>query len=176
MEKFKLSNYFYIISIIGLLFSGCASFNQMATPSAKVIKNEFDNSIEIRQIPVSAASSLTEGWNTLGFSWLKKYPDSVYLLAGTSGITNISAVHFNIDGEIIELNEPSSHLTDYGDWSTRPFIISLENFKKLAKGKTVKMKLVMIDKYNVSTFGQDHLSAVVSGKFSKFIELIELNK
>jgi len=164
------------ISILILTFFGCASFNQMATPSPKTVINDFDGSIEVRQSPVSAAASMSEGWNTLGFTWLSKNPEYVYLIVGTQGITNISSVSFNIDGEIIDLEEPASYLTDYGEWSTRPFVISLTKFRQLANANTVKMKVVMIDSYTVSTFGKNHPLAVVSGKFDEFLKLIDANR
>ena len=161
--------------VLSLFLFSCSSYNQMATPSAKVITDSFDGSLMVYQDNVSAASSLSEGWHTLGFRWVKKYPDIIYLSVGTNGITNISSVAFNIDGKIIELNDPASNLTDYGDWSTRPFAISLDDFKLLAEGNTVKMKVVMIDTFTVSTFGKNHPSAIVVGKFDKFLQLISEN-
>ncbi len=172
MRYFKLVTYPVII----VSFFACTSFNQMATPSAKTVINDFDGSTEVHQSPVSAAISLSEGWNTLGFSWLKNNPEYVYLIVGAQGITNISSVAFNIDGDVIELHEPASHLTDYGEWSTRPFVITLEDFRKLAKADTVKMKVVMIDSYAVSTFGQGHPQAIVSGKFYEFLNQIDANE
>ena len=50
----------------------CASINQGLTPSAKTLVSDFDGSIEVIQKPVSAASSLSEGWHTLGFRWSSK--------------------------------------------------------------------------------------------------------
>ena len=168
MFKFKQFIYLFIV----VLVSSCASINQGLTPGAQTIVSDFDNSIEVLQKPVSAASSLTEGWNTLGFRWNNKNPDVVYLTAGTNGTVNITGLFFNIDGTTYKADLASS-LTEYGQWSTRQFKVPFNVFQKLAAAKVVKMKLVMIDKYNVSSFGKDKPNAVVSGKFSDFLNQIE---
>jgi len=159
-----------IFVLISLVFS-CASINQGLTPGAKIIVSDFDNSIEIIQKPVSAASSLREGWHTLGFRWNNNAPDLIFLTVGIKGIENISGVAFNVDDQIIRA-EVASNLTDYDEWSTRQFSMSLNQFKKMAIAQIVKMKVLMIDKYSVSSFGQSKQNAIVSGKFSKFLDKV----
>jgi hypothetical protein len=88
------------------------------------------------------------------------------LKVGTQGIVNITAVAFNLDAKIMQLNKPVNTLTDYGEWSTRQFSMPLEQFRILASAKTVKMKVVMIDKYSVSSFEKSKPLAIVVGKFS----------
>ncbi len=167
--------YFIIIMVLSYVFiiGGCASVNQGLTPSAKTVVSDFDDTIEVIQAPVSSASSLSEGWHTLGFRWSSKAPDIVFLKVGAQDIVNISAVAFNIDGNIIRLDKPASTLTDYGDWSTRQFSMSLEQFRELAAAQTVKMKVVMIDKYSVSSFGKSKSSAIVNGKFAPFLQQVD---
>ena len=155
-----------------LLIIGCASLNQGLTPGAKTIVSDFDNSIEVIQKPVSSASSLSEAWHTLGFLWSSKSPDVVFLTAGTKGTLNITGLSFNIDGDIISV-ETASTLTDYDQWSTRQFMMPMEKFRKLAAAKIVKMKITMIDKYSVSSFGQTKPNAVVSGKFADFLRQVD---
>ena len=155
------------------IFSGCASVNQGLTPSAKTVASDFDDTIEVIQAPVSAASSLSEAWHTLGFRWTSKAPDIVFITVGAQGIVNISAVAFNIYGNIIRIDKPASTLTDYGDSSTRQFSMSLEQFRQMAIAQTVKMKVVMIDNYSVSSFGQSKTSAIVNGKFAPFLQQVD---
>lgn len=154
--------------LIIYFFNGCASLNQGLTPGTKILKSDFDNSVDIVQEPVSSASSLSEAWHTLGFRWNSKATDIVFVTAGAHGITNITGLSFNIDGEIIDL-EPASALTNYDNWSTRQFKMDLSTFRKMAVAKDVKMKVVMIDTYSVSSFGQSKPDATVSGKFSEFL-------
>lgn len=170
MKKYSMIIVFLSYAFI---FSGCASINQGLTPSAKTVASDFDDTIEVIQDSVSAASSLSEGWHTLGFRWSSKAPDIVFIKVGTKGIVNISAVAFNIDGNIIRIDKPASTLTDYGDWSTRQFSMSLEQFRQMAAAQTVKMKVVMIDKYSISSFGQSNPSAIVGGKFAPFLQQVD---
>jgi hypothetical protein len=165
------------VAILFSLLASCSSMNQSLTPGTKTVVSDFDNSVEVIQNPISAASSLGEGWNTLGFRWNSKRPEAVYLMVGTKGIVNITGLSLNIDGEIIDV-ETASTLTDYDEWSTRQFVIPLEQFRKLAAADLVKMKVIMIDKYTVSSFGQTKPKAVVSGKFEGFLTQvdIQLNK
>ncbi|MCW8857007.1 MAG: hypothetical protein OQJ95_06540 [Kangiella sp.] len=154
------------------LMAGCASMNDALTPDTQVRVDDFDGSKEIIQKPVSAASSMSEGWNTLGFRWNSKAPDIVFMNAGAEGITNVTGLEFNVDGDFVIAQE-ASHLTKYGQWSTRQFAVSLDDFMKIAKGKVVKMKVVMIDEYAVSSFGTEVNGAVVNSKFPKFLEQLK---
>jgi hypothetical protein len=150
--------------------SGCASINDAMTPSVQVKKDQFDNSEIIYQPPVSAASSLSEGWHTLGFQWNSKYPDVVFLEVGVKGITNVMGVAFNVDGLLIENIREASQLTDYGQWSTRRMVLPISDFIKVAQGKNVKMKVHQIDTYTVSSFGPENSGAIVNGKFEPFLQ------
>jgi hypothetical protein len=152
---------------------GCASFNESMTPSVKVQKDEFDGSLIVSQSPVSAASSMSEAWHTLGFQWNQKFPNVVFLEVGVSGITNVMGVAFNVDGQLIENIKQASTLTKYGDWSTRRLIISINDFAKIAQGKDVKMKVMQIDTYSVSSFGSENSGAIVNSKFPPFIEKLK---
>ena len=161
--------------ITAFLFSfllGCSSMNQAMTPGTKRVVSDFDNAIELIQAPVSASSSLGEGWHTLGFRWNSKSPDFVYLMVGTKGVVNITGLSLNIDDEIITV-ETASTLTDYDEWSTRQFVMPLEQFRVLAVANLVKMKVTMIDKYSVSAFGKTKPGAIVSGKFSEFLRQVD---
>jgi len=169
----KYSILMAFLSLLLVCFiNGCASINQSLTPGTKIVKSDFDNSIDVVQEPVSAASSLSEAWHTLGFRWNSKAPDIVFVTAGAHGVTNITGLSFNIDGKIVDL-EPASTLTNYDKWSTRQFKMDLPTFRKMAAAKDVKMKVVMIDTYSVSSFGQSEPDAVVSGKFSEFLSEVD---
>jgi len=152
-----------------LLSSGCASVNDAMTPSLSVFKDDFDGSTIVRQSPVSSSSSLSEGWHTLGFEWNQKTPDTVFITAGTNGITNVTDVAFNVDGQVISNIKPVSTITEYGSWSTRRFHMPLEDFLKVANGKSVKMKLTRNNDYSVSSFGTEVSGAVVSSKLPPFV-------
>jgi hypothetical protein len=158
-----------LISAFFFMLPGCADVNNALTPSLNVDKDPFDDSLIIYQSPVSASSSMTEGWHTMGFEWNQKFPDVVFLQVGTNGITNVEGVAFNVDGKIIENIKEASILTRYGNWSTRRLVMPINDFVKVAQGRDVKMKLIKIDTYSVSTFGSSNPGAVVNSKFFPFL-------
>ena len=175
---------------VALIASGCASMNDAMTPSAHIQKDEFDGSTIITQAPVSAAGSLSDAWNTMGFDWSSKTPDTVYVTIGVQGVSNISGVKFNADGAIIETAKPASVGTDYanatigmamngiGDktTSTRRFAMPLSDFKTIATANDVRMRVEMINTYNVSKFGKANKNAIVNTKFGPFLKKIEAAK
>lgn len=161
------------IAAVILLMTGCASMNDALTPSLQTQTDPFDNSLIISQAPVSASSSISEPWHTMGFEWNKKFPKVVFLTVGTNGITNVEGVAFNVDGKIIENIKEASVLTQYGSWSTRRLVMPISDFIIVAQGRDVKMKLIQIDTYSVSTFGSDHPGAIVNSKFSPFISKLK---
>lgn len=161
-----------IYGLLAVLIAGCASLNSAMTPGISTSFDQYDESIIIIQPPVNATTGLAEDWHLLGFEWNQKYSDKVFLLVGVSGIKNIMGVAFKIgDYEII--GKEASTLTEYGDWSTRRFVISKSDFIIMANADTVKMKVSSIDTYTVSSFGQSQQLAVVSSKFKPFLEKIE---
>jgi len=162
-----------IYLLVALVFSGCASMNDSLTPSMSVVKDDFDGSIIVRQAPVSAASSMSEGWHTLGFEWNQKTPDIIYITAGTNGTVNITDVEFNADGNIISNIKTASTLTEYGKWSTRRFSMSWNDFLKITNAKSVKMKVVQINDYTVSSFGPENSGAIVNTKIPPFLKKVQ---
>jgi len=156
-----------------LLVSGCASMNDAMTPSASVIKDDFDGKLIVRQSSVSSSSSLSEAWHTLGFEWTQKTPDIVFIDVGTKGITNITDVAFNADDNVISSITPASSTTDYGTWSERRFQMPLSDFIKVATGRIVKMKVVRNNDYTVSSFGTGLPGASVNTKFQPFLAKVE---
>ncbi|TNC82772.1 MAG: hypothetical protein C9356_02570 [Oleiphilus sp.] len=165
-----MKNQLRLLPFLVLFLTACASMNDKMTPSVTVIKDQFDGSVIVRQEPVSAASSLSEGWHTLGFEWTQNHPDVVFLQVGVSGVTNVMGVAFNVDGEIIENISKASTLTKYGNWSTRRLVMSYADFEKVARGKDVKMKVMQIDEYSVSSFGAANSGAIVNSKFEPFLD------
>lgn len=162
-----------VILLIGLLsLSGCASMNDAMTPSMKVVKDAFDGRMAVVQQPVSASSGLSEGWHTLGFEWSEKTPDAIYLTVGVSGVTNVTGVEFNADGKILSDISDASSITEYGDWSTRRFSIVWEDFLSISSANDVKMKVMQIGKYTISSFGPMNSGAVVNSKVGPFIEKV----
>lgn len=166
MFKVKLK---LIIAAAFIMLTGCAGMNDAMTPSMNAQKDPFDGSLIVSQAPVSSSSSLAEGWHTMGFEWNQKFPDVVFLEVGTNGITNVQGVAFNVDGNIIENIKEASSLTKYGSWSTRRLVMPIADFVKVAQGRDVKMKLIQIDTYSVSSFGKNHPGAVVNSKFPPFL-------
>lgn len=160
---------FRLLIVLVSLLSGCASFNDAMTPSLSVITDKFDGSLIIEQPAVSAASSISESSHTLGFQWYQKYPEVIFLEVGVIGITNVMGVAFNVDGEIIKNIDKASTLTNYGDWSTRRLVLPINDFVRIAQGKDVKMKVMQIDSYSVSSFGTENSGAIVNSKLPPFI-------
>jgi hypothetical protein len=159
----------YTAVFVCFFLSGCASLNDSLTPSMSVITDDFDGSTIVRQPPVSAASSMSEAWHTFGFEWVSSSPDVVFITAGANGIVNIEDVEFNVDGELVSDIEPASSTTEYGDWSTRRFAMSWEDFSRIVRAQSIKMKVVKINEYSVSSFGPENGGATVDTKFSPFV-------
>lgn len=168
-----MSRKIVLLAVLLFAVSGCASFNNAMTPSLSVQQDQFDGSLIITQPPVSSASGLSEGWHTLGFQWSNKFPNVVFLEVGVSGITNVMGVAFNVDGQIIENIKEASALTKYGDWSTRRLVMPISDFLKVAQGNDVKMKVMQIDTYSVSSFGSANSGAIVNKKFGPFIQKLK---
>lgn len=161
-----------VLVLAVLLITGCATMNDAMTPSLSIIKDDFDGSLIVRQSPVSASSGFGEGWHTLGFEWNQKDPDTIFITVGANGIVNITDVAFNADGQVISNIKPASAITEYGQWSTRRFSMPWEDFLKIADAKSVKMKVVRINDYTVSSFGPDHSGAIVNTKIPPFVEKV----
>lgn len=165
------SSRFVLVAVVvssAALMAGCAATNDALTPSLVTIKDEFDGSLIVRQVPVSAASSLGEAWHTLGFEWTQKTPDTVYLTAGARGIVNVEKLAFNADGRILDNIRTASATTEYGQWSTRRFAIPWDDFLVVASAKSVKMRVSTINEYTVSSFGPTH-PATVDSKIAPFV-------
>jgi hypothetical protein len=152
-----------------VLILGCTSMNDALTPSLQLMKDDFDGALIVRQAPVSAASGLADAWHTLGFEWTQKTPNAVYVTAGVQGITNIYQLAFNADGHIIENLKTASAHTDYGQWSTRRFSMTWDDFLALANAKEVKMRVSRANEYTVSSFGPAHPNALVNAKLVPFV-------
>lgn len=168
---------FLILPIFAIALSGCmTNVNDSLTPSAQMTIDEFDGKIIIVQKPVSSASSISEAWHTLGFEWKQVSPDVIYLTAGTQGVTNLTSLAFNVDGDVMSNIKPVSVLTKYGKWSTKRYAIAWNDFLKVAQGSDVKMKLSQIDTYSVSSFGSKNSGATVNSKFQPFIEKVKAAK
>ena len=171
----SIAKIFLMSLLIGLC--GCAA-NDALTPSSSLKVDDFDGTKMIYQPPVSAAASMMEGWNMLGMSWSERLPNEVILIAGASNAAiSIKDAMFNVDGTIITA-KPTGDLTsrEYFDsfklppQSTKPFIISLEDFVLLANAKTVKMRITTYKgESSTSTFGSDHPNAIVQTKLQKFL-------
>jgi len=169
-----------ICLILTTLLTGCASMQDAMTPSAAVIKDDFDGKIIVRQAPVGAASSLGETFHSLGFEWTEKFPNTVFLTAGFAlGVRSIQDVAFNADGRIVDKIKQASVLTDFeragsATSSYRRFEMSLEDFRIIANAKEVKMRVGGINDYTVSSFGPaTGAGAAVTLKFRPFLEQIE---
>ncbi len=50
--------------------------------------------------------------------------------------------------------------------------MSWQDFLKIANAKSVKMKLVRLDEYTVSSFGPEHPEAVVNTRIAPFVEKV----
>jgi hypothetical protein len=160
----------YLI-VLMLLLTGCAGVNDSLTPSMRVTKDNFDGSTIVYQPDVSSASSLSEPFHTLGFEWVSRTPEVVYVTAGVTGVKNIYGLAFNSDGKVIERINTASEHTELGQRSTRRFGMSWGDFVSVANGKDVKMRVSMGNTYSVSSFGSA-TSATINPKFAPFIEKV----
>jgi hypothetical protein len=166
----------YIFAVLFAL-AGCTGINSAMTPGAEVIKDDFYGATVIRQSPISASSSLSEPWHTLGFEWSTKTLDKVYVTAGlTMRTESIQNVEFKADDQIIEHIEIASNHTEFeNSASTRRFSMPLTEFRKIASAKDVKMKIThnLGNDYSVSSFGLNNQNALVNSKFAPFLNNVD---
>lgn len=162
--------------VVVLLVGGCTGFNDAMTPGVEVIQDQYYGTSIVRQAPVSAAQSLSEAWHTLGFEWVEKTPNRVYITAGIEGVRYLTGVEFKADGSVIDKIEPAAIMTeleyyavDLPTWSGRRFVMSWDDFQVIATAQTVLMRLDHVDKYSVSSFGQSRPKAIVTAKFGPFL-------
>jgi hypothetical protein len=161
------------VFVVGLVLAGCAGINQMLTPGVQIEVDTFDGQRRVIQAPVSAASGLSEGWHLLGFEWASGNPDLVYLDVGLTGIDNVMGVKFNVDGVVIEgvVVSPVTRFEKRNSY--RRFSMPVSEFRVMAGAETVKMRVVTITEYSVSSFGSAHKGAVVSDKLLDFLRAID---
>lgn len=158
------------VAVLAALIGACASLND-STPAVMVVKDDFDDTVIVRQAPVSSADSGGDAWHKLGFEWNQKKPDLVVITVGTRGVVNINGIAFKADGDRVDRIAAASALTEYGEWSSRRFVMNKEDFIKVAAANEVKMTVVLNDKYTVSTFGKESAAAVGS-KFGPFLKKV----
>lgn len=159
--------------IVVLAVAGCASFNNAMTPGVETLHDKFDDSIIVRQDPVSSSDELTGDWHTLGFEWNSKMPQLVFVTAGTNGGATIDGLAFKADGQTITAIDLASAYPEYENgWTTRRFSMALADFLTVSRARTVQMRLSSLNHYTVSTFGADHPNALVNAKFKPFTEQI----
>ena len=175
LESLKVAVRRWYVFVV-LLVGGCAGFNDAMTPGVEVIQDQYYGTAIVRQEPVSAAQSLSEAWHTLGFEWVQKTPDRIYITAGIEGVRHLTGVEFKADDRVIGNIRPAAVMTEldyYGvdlpTWSGRRFVMSWADFQVIATAQTVLMRLDHVDKYSVSSFGQSHPSAIVTAKFGPFL-------
>lgn len=158
------------------LVTSCAGVVDSMTPSTQAFVDEFDGRRIVRQPPVSAASGLGESFHTLGFEWMEKYPNSIFITAGVAMRTSaIADVAFNADGRIFDKLKLASSLTDFEyQASSRRFELPLEDFVVIATASLVKMRLGGINAYTVSSFGHGAGSSAVNAKFGPFLDAVRI--
>jgi len=160
-----------------LLIAGCASVNDLMTPSVSVLADPFDDKIIIRQPPVSAASLVAEPSHVLGFEWNQKFPDIVLIAAGIERDSKpIQNIAFNADGNIFENFKLAANRTDLREASLSRFEMRFEDFLAVASAKVVKMRLDGVKTYTVSSFGTSVGGgiAAVNLKFQPFLEKVRI--
>lgn len=169
----------YLLCLIVIFISGCGStFNDSMTPDPKLVRSDFDNSIEVYQSNVSSAQGLGEEWTTIGLFWTDRAKDVVVVRAGIAGISAIANIAFNADGKIFEYHQTTTALTQFDtneflDWSHKSFVVPKDEFEFIANAETVKFKVTRIDNtYGVSTFGKNHPRAIITSKIPKFMLLV----
>jgi len=162
-----------VVALFSLL-SGCASMSDALTPSALTLVDQFDGNVIVRQSPVEAASNIGEPSHILGFEWNQKFPDIIFITAGSiRGPRPIQNIAFNADGTIIENLKPATNLTDVRESrGARRFEMPLAQFQAIASAKVVKMRLEASNAYTVSSFGSGSGTAIVNLKFTPFLEKV----
>lgn len=163
-------------ALIGLVAS-CAGVIDTMTPSVKTSIDDFDGRQVIHQPPISAASSLSEAFHILGFEWVERHPDVIFITAGIAmQIRAIEGVAFNADGQIFNKLMLASSLTHFersaGGASSRRFQIPLDDFAVIASARVVKMRLEGIDEYTVSSFGLGSGVSAVNAKLGPFLNAV----
>jgi len=169
-----------ICAALVIALAGCASqeFNDALTPSVELIKDDFDGTLILRQKPVGATSSMSEPVHTLGFEWLQKDPDRIYVTAGVFGTHAVIGVAFNADGFVMKDLERASYTTsfkgqDFYRSSSSRFVMTWVDFLRVANARSVKMRVSRINDYATSSFGPDHPGAIVNTKLAPFVAQVQ---
>lgn len=164
------------IFVVALAFvAGCAGFQDAMTPSFSVSSDAYSGVVTIDQPPVNAAQ-MGEHFHVLGFDWRGDMPDSVFVTAGVQGIENVMGLHLKADGvELSGIDEASSN-TEYGDWSTRRFVMPLSEFERLENAGDVRLRIDSIDTYSVSSFSVSGNAGAVAAKIKPFLAAIRQHR
>lgn len=167
-----------VISVVGNivigsgLLSGCASVSEAMLPDPQTITSAFDGSTEISLDPINASAGPDDSAQAVGFFWTSRQPEEVQAVVWVPGIQSITAIGFNADGEIIEASRATTALTQHDTAvlgsSTKRFPLTVEQFERIARAQTVKMKVTSTTSYGVSTFGNGHPNSYISMKLPAF--------
>jgi hypothetical protein len=159
------------VLLLLVLLSGCATFNDMLTPTVETKRDAYDGTVSVFQDKVSAASSLSEAYTFMGFTWYAKEPLYVIIHAGIyAGWLKVNGVRFKIEDTGEEIIAKSKIINYDAKISGNFFGISLEDFKKIANANSVLMKLEPIGA--VSSFGKNRDGAIITAKFKPFLDEI----
>lgn len=164
-----------------LVLSGCAgmgsAMNDAMLPGTSVMKNDFDNSTIARQPAVVAnRPTLTndDSAQLLGFEWVSSTPDIVFITPGLLQIENIYDVALIADDQNIQGIKLASNSTVFErGQSVRRFSMPLDEFRKIAAARIVKMKITRNNDFSVSRFGQEYPDVPASGKITKFMAKVD---
>ncbi|MES1982379.1 MAG: hypothetical protein V4443_07875 [Pseudomonadota bacterium] len=176
----------FLLLAILLVLSGCtSSINKLTTPNAQVSKDKSDGSVYVRQPPVNASRdsfSSGDAWHTLGFEWLSRIPDTVFFTVGVIGqASQIQDLALIADDQVIQGIKPTSDTNINIDQSVgiplkdtyRRYSMPLDEFRKVAAARVVKMKIFRAHDTSSSQFGKDFPYVAVNGKFSPFLNKVD---
>lgn len=134
-----------LITVFGVILSGCTA-NQMS--QAKITTSQFDNSknISAREMPALGKDKWHPSNVFFGARWTDRAPQLIVLeIKYMHEYQNLNKLSFNVDGEIFDAQKlnvfTDLERNDYYKASKAPFVITVEQAKKILGSKNTKFRI-----------------------------------
>lgn len=168
-----------------LLLAGCATPTTTGT-SAKTTVSTFDGKKTVSVVPHTiACADVIDNCATIGFAWNDKTPEQASALLKISDSVSfhaISAVKFNIDGDIVTLNPNSSDSNKFEHNSlgskitSKLYAVPLSLLESIKSSKNTKVQIIATGTIIEGDFKNSGDSTKAYYAMLRFLDEVEVNK